>query len=241
MLQPHVIAPDALAIMGNQQAYSRQLGNNKKQAGTEINRMLDSALAWMVTRDPMMLTDARHSLILMSQWDPRGATGVNHHQVAGRMTWSMALGLDWLHDGIVARRAQADCRRAGGADGCADRRVRHPPAPQTGQDAVQLSRLGGDRRDRRRRRLLVGEDARADAWFEATVRPFIFLYSPWGGMDGGMGNGIAYGVWDAVALTIPLDILRMTVGVDMYRKGWNRNVGRFLTYFLPPGAQRRVR
>lgn len=238
MLLPHVTAPDALAVdRGDRKDYSRQLGNNKKQAGAEINRMLDSALAWMVTRDPVWLADAKRSLVLMSQWDPRGATGVNHHQVAGRMTWAMALGLDWLHGELSPdERRQIVAVLALRMDDLMGEFEIYPrrkldKAPFNSHGWVAIGEMAATAA------LLVGEDARADAWFEATVRPFIFLYSPWGGMDGGMGNGAAYGVWDAVALTIPLDILRLTVGVDMYGKGWNRNVGRFLIYFLPPGAR----
>lgn len=235
-LQPHALAPDTLAITGNQQAYSRQLGDIKKQAGTEISRMLDSALAWMVTRDPMMLADARQTLILMSQWDPRGSTGINNHQVAGRMVWAMALGLDWLYDELspAERRQIVDAlavRMNGliGEFGIYPRR-KLDKMPFNSHAWVAMGELAAAAS------LLAGEDARADALFDATVRPFIFLYSPWGGMDGGLGNGTAYGIWDALALTIPLDILRLTVGVDMYQKGWNRNLGRFLTYFLPPGS-----
>jgi hypothetical protein len=236
-MQPHAHAPDTLAVAGvNQKVYSRQLGDNKRQAGTEINRMLDSALVWMVTRDPMMLTDAKQALILMSQWDPHGSTGVNHHQVAGRMAWSMALGLDWLYDelSLAERRQIVDALAVRmdaliGEFGIYPRR-KLDKMPFNSHAWVAIGELAAAAS------LLVGEDARADAWFDAAVRPFIFLYSPWGGMDGGMGNGTAYGIWDALALTIPLDILRMTVGVDMYQKGWNRNLGRFLTYFLPPGS-----
>jgi len=236
-LQAHALAPDTLAVAGvNQQAYSRQLGDNKKQAGTEVNRMLDSALAWMVTRDPVWLADAKQALVLMSQWDPRGSTGVNHHQVAGRMVWAMALGLDWLYAELSpGERRQIVDALAVRMDGLIGEFELYPrrkldKMPFNSHGWVAIGELAAAAS------LLAGEDVRADAWFDVTVRPFIFLYSPWGGMDGGLGNGTAYGIWDALALTIPLDILRMTVGVDMYKKGWNRNLGRFLTYFLPPGS-----
>lgn len=235
--QPHVLAPSTPAVAGvNQKTYSSQLGDNKKQAGTEINRMLDSALAWMVTRDPVWRTDAKQALLLMSQWDPRGSTGVNNHQIAGRMVWSMALGLDWLYaDLSPIERQQIVDALAVRMDGLINEFGIYPrrkldKMPFNSHAWVAVGELAAAAS------LLVGEDARADAWFDATVRPFIFLYSPWGGMDGGMGNGMAYGIWDALALIIPLDILRMTVEVDMYQKGWNRNAGHFLTYFLPPGS-----
>jgi hypothetical protein len=236
-LQPHSLAPDTLAVAGvNQKIYSTQLGDNKKQAGTEVKRMLDSALAWMVTRDSIWLTDAKQSLILMSQWDPRGSTGINNHQVAGRMVWSMALGLDWLYSELTPNeRKQIVDVLAVRMDGLISEFGIYPrrkldKMPFNSHAWVAIGELAAASS------LLAGEDARAVAWFDATVRPFIFLYSPWGGMDGGLGNGTAYGIWDALALTVPLDILRMTVGVDMFQKGWNRNLGRFLTYFLPPGS-----
>lgn len=235
---PHVTAPESLAVdQGDRKDYSRQLGDNKKQANGEINRMLDAALAWMVTRDPAFLADARQALMLMSQWDPRGATGVNHHQVAGLMAWALALGLDWLHAELSPdERRQIVTVLAVRMDDLIGEFDIYPrrkldKAPFNSHGWVAIGELAATAS------LMVGEDARFDVWFEATVRPFVFLYSPWGGMDGGMGNGTAYGVWDAVALTLPLDILRLTVGVDMYRKGWSRKVGRFLTYFLPPGAR----
>ncbi len=235
--QPHVAAPDRLAnAEANRKTYSQQLGGNKKQAGQEINRMLDSALAWKVTQQPIYLADAKHSLLQLALWDPSGATGVNHHQVAGRLVWVMALGLDWLYDelsaeerkrivDVLAVRMDALIREFGISP-----RRKLDKMPFNSHAWVAIGELAAAAS------LLVGEHEQADAWFEATVRPFLFLYSPWGGMDGGLGNGTAYGIWDALALTAPLDILRMSVGVDMYQKGWSRNLGRFLANFLPPGS-----
>jgi hypothetical protein len=235
--QPHVAEPNRLADADAiRKAYSRQLGDNKKLAGTELNRMLDSALAWMVTREPIYLADAKNALLQLALWDPSGATGVNHHQVAGRLVWGMALGLDWLHGELsVEERKRIIDVLAVRMDALISEFGLYPrrkldKMPFNSHAWVAVGELAAAAS------LLAGEHERADAWFEATVRPFLFLYSPWGGMDGGLGNGTAYGIWDALALTAPLDILRMSVGVDMYQKGWSRNLGRFLAYFLPPGS-----
>lgn len=237
-VSPHVDAPDSLAIrLLGQKEYSKKLGDNKKISGFEINRMLDSALAWKVTGDKLFLDDARSTLLLMARWDPDGPTGTNHHQVAGRVLWSMALGLDWLYSEL----SQSERKRI--VDVLAIRmeglinefdiwpRRKLDKAPFNSHGWVALGEAAAAAA------LLLGEHPRAPAWFDATVRPFAFLYSPWGGMDGGMGNGTAYGVWDSLALTIPMDIVLLATGVDLYQKGWSQNLGRFLTYFVPPGSK----
>lgn len=238
---PHVDAPDSLAIrFVNQKDYSTKLGDNKKNAGYEINRMLDSALVWKVTGERSFLIDARETLLLMARWDPDGPTGINHHQLAGRTLWSMALGLDWLYSelspterkeivGVLASRMEALINEF---DIWPRRKLDKAPLNSHGWVALGEAAAAAS--------LLLGEHPRARVWFDATVRPFAFLYSPWGGMDGGMGNGTAYGTWDSLSLTIPMDVLRLSTGVDLFRKGWSQNLGRFLTYFAPPGTRRGI-
>lgn len=235
--QPRAEAPDAMRDpAGDRKTYARQGGDSKRLAGVAIERMLDSALAWQVTGERIHLADARVTLLTLATWDPRGATGVNHHQVAGRMLWSMALTLDWLWPELsAAERRQVIDVLARRMDDLIDEFGIHPrrkldKMPFNSHAWVALGEMAAAAA------LLVGEHPRAGAWFDVTVRPFLFLVSPWGGMDGGLGNGLAYGVWDALALTTPLDILKLTLDVDPYRKGWSRALGRSLAYFHPPGA-----
>jgi hypothetical protein len=60
--------------------------------------------------------------------------------------------------------------------------------------------------------------------------------SPWGGADGGFGNGSAQAQWDTGSNLIAWSILRNAAGIDIAKKEWVRNYARYIAYMLPPGT-----
>jgi hypothetical protein len=221
---------------GERKDYSRALGENKRDASRVLDRMVKTAFTWKITGDRRYLDEARRLLAAAAAWDPKGATGVNHHQVAGHAVWSLALARDWLDAEIDAgeKRAVAAAVGARMEDlleefGIAQRR-KLDKMPFNSHAWVALGEMAAASA------LMLGEHPQAERWFRATVRPFLFLYSPWGGHDGGFGNGMAYGIYDQLALTAPLDILHLATGVNPHAKGWSRNLAATLAYFMPPGS-----
>ena len=221
---------------GERRTYATALAANKRDASRDLNRMVRTAFVWKVTGDPKYLSESRRLLMAVASWNARGATGVNHHQVAGQTVWSLALVRDWLDKdlGPEAKRAVFAAVAVRMEDllkefGIAERR-KLDKMPFNSHAWVALGEMAAASS------LLLGDDPRAEFWFQETVRPFLFLYSPWGGHDGGFGNGMAYGIYDQLALTTPLDILRLATGVNPYHKAWARNITTSLAYFMPPGS-----
>ncbi|UXY15500.1 heparinase II/III-family protein [Chitiniphilus purpureus] len=78
--------------------------------------------------------------------------------------------------------------------------------------------------------------APADRWLSVTLPGYLAAISPWGGEDGGFGNGMGY-LANALDSMIPLwDMLKQATGVDLYKTAWARNTGKLLAYMTPPGA-----
>lgn len=223
-------------IAGNRRAYSIALADTKRFASRIVGRMTQTAFAWKITGDSRYLAESLRLFDTVAGWDARGATGANHHQVAGQIIWSLALVRDWLDDELDEARKRAALRAAGARIddlfaefGIVGRR-KLDKMPFNSHAWVALGEIAAAST------LFLGDDVRAEAWAENAVRPFLSLYSPWGGHDGGFGNGMAYGVWDQLALTVPLDIIRHATGVNPWAKGWSRRIPEMLAYFMPPGA-----
>ncbi|WP_255990017.1 heparinase II/III domain-containing protein [Chitinolyticbacter albus] len=75
-----------------------------------------------------------------------------------------------------------------------------------------------------------------DRWLSSMLPHCISTISPWGGEDGGFGNGMGY-LANALDSMIPLwDMIKTATGVNLYKTSWARNTGKFLAYMTPPGA-----
>lgn len=218
-----------------QKAYSKALGDAKREAGKDLDRLLAAAFAYRVTGQDDYRRMALEKLKGVSRWPAEGASGASHHQVAGRYAWVLALAYDWLyadlsfadrrmvHDAI-ARRMDPLLEEFGVAAGKMD------GMPYNSHGWVALGEMAATSA------LLVGDDFRANGWFEQTVQPFIQSISPWAGPEGGMANGTGYGVWDLSALLIPMDVIGYTLDLNLYEKAPLKNMLPFLMQFIPPGS-----
>jgi hypothetical protein len=83
---------------------------------------------------------------------------------------------------------------------------------------------------------MAGDIPEAYEGLRQTLPLALHWTSPWGGEDGGYGNGTAYSNWDVRGRLLPWYALRWAVGVDIGQKAWVRNYARYLSYFLPPGS-----
>lgn len=218
-----------------QKAYSKALGDVKREAGQDLDLLLAAAFAYRVTGERDFQQVARAKLLQIATWPAHGATGAFHHQVAGRFAWMLALAYDWLHADLseseraavrdaIAARVNPLLDAFGIPEGKMDR------MPFNSHGWVALGEIAAAAA------LLVGDDARATGWFEETVLRFIQSISPWAGPEGGMANGTAYGIWDLSALLIPMDVLGYALGLNLYEKSPLRNMPHFLMAFIPPGS-----
>ncbi|MGO4544443.1 DUF4962 domain-containing protein [Paenibacillus sp. 2TAB23] len=78
---------------------------------------------------------------------------------------------------------------------------------------------------------------KAQQWFKAIVPAYINLLPPWGGEDGGWGNGSGYWNWSSEANKQFMDVLLAATGFDLYQKAFSRNESWFPLYTLPVGQK----
>jgi hypothetical protein len=207
-----------------------------KQDGQRAARLLSEvALAWHLSGDERLKSEGRRRLLEVASWDPEGASGVEGvHLVARDIVWGMALLYDAVHDELspAERRRVVDriVERAQGihAEFTAGERMQRQPINSHGWVTWAGAAAAVA--------MVAGDDPRADALFRELVPAFVTSIAPWGGDEGGYGNGTPYGMYDVASLIVPLDMIGSAIGADLFRKAWLRNVGRFFTYFVPPGG-----
>ncbi|MFN0186047.1 MAG: heparinase II/III family protein [Aquabacterium sp.] len=213
-------------------------GRNRSNAGRELERAMLSAALWRLDGDANQRDDARRRTLAMLAWSPRGATGIDHHLITGHQALGLALLRDWLHETWTPAELQALTAHIGqrlddlvhrfGMDAT---RRRLDLMPFHSHAWVTMGQVAAAAT------LMAGDLPQAQAWVRDTVPAWLAMLSPWGGDDGGLGNGIAYGVWDIQMTAWAKDVLRMTTGVDAWASGWARHVPHYLRHFAPAGQR----
>jgi hypothetical protein len=202
----------------------------------EGRRTLRAALAWHVNLNDAYLADAKRRALNLASWDPRGATSyANADEASREIAWTLTLVYDWLHPWLDSNEksqllAPAVTRAADMYDDLIRGRARiaiHPYDSHGNQTLTFLALITV---------LLAGDVPEAEGGLRDTLPLALNWTSPWGGEDGGFGNGTSYSHWVTGEALIPWYILRWVVGVDIAQKAWVRNWGRFNSYFVPPGT-----
>jgi hypothetical protein len=205
-------------------------------ASEECKRALMAALAWLVSLREEHYAEALRRVLNLASWDPRGTTSYANADEASRaIATTLALAYDWLYARLDA--GQTELLRGAMLTRATDmyndvigNRSRVAVHPYDSHGNVTLTHLAVICV------LLAGDLPEAQIGFRDALPLAIHWTSPWGGDDGGFGNGTAYAHWTIGDSLIPWYILRWVVGVDLAQKAWVRNFGRFITQFLPPGT-----
>ena len=202
----------------------------------ECQRMLNAALAWLVTSNQAYLADALRRAQNLAAWDSQGSTAYARVDLASRAIAGMlALAYDWLYPAltvdqknqllgaILTRSADMYNDLFGG-------RPRAALYPYDSHRNVTLLYLAGISV------LLAGDASQAQTWLRDALPLALHWTSPWGLEDGGFGNGTAYAGWTMGDSLLAWYTLRWAAGVDLAPKAWVRNYANFLAYFLPPAT-----
>lgn len=205
--------------------------------GEETKRIQHAAFAWVLTKNPRYLEQAKRRALSMARWNPRGSTGYKHHDLAAKMVaFTLTLAYDWLYEALTPdeRAALLDAIRPRMQDMfgalAGPRGVNLVPYDSHGNEIMgKIAAISA---------LLAGDVPEAEQWFAQSVPLHFHSISPWGGEDGGYANGTNYALWDIGDSFTVWHILRWTTGVNVAGKPWVRNYGRYLAYFLPPGTPR---
>ena len=204
-----------------------------QQAHDECVRMLEAALAWIVTGREEHRQDALRRALNLAAWDPRGVTSyANADEAARTIGWTLALAYDSLYSRLDANQkalllapvlARASDMYAD-VIGLRPRVAVHPYDSHGNHTLINLAAITV---------LMAGESPEFAEGLRDTLPLALSWISPWGGEDGGFGNGTAYAQWTTGDHLVPWSILRWTLNVDVARKAWVRNYARYLAYFLP--------
>ena len=203
----------------------------------ESNRALAAALAWLVTNNEAYFADALMRSLNLASWDPQGSTShASDDEVSRKIAGTLALAYDWLFQRLDA--AQKDTLLASILpravamynDVIGGSRARLAVHPYDSHGNHTLTFLAGITV------LLAGDVPEAWAGLRETLPLALHWTSPWGGEDGGFGNGTNYADFVNGDSLLAWYTLRWVVGVDVGQKAWGRNYTRYLAYFLPPGT-----
>ena len=212
---------------------SRSKDVNYDAVVAESKRASASAFAWAVTRQPAYGADGARRLMNLASWNSRGAVGYAANDMASRtVAWTLALGYDWMHDQLNTFQKAAIVAA-----------IRAHVQPMYNDIVPRLSRYPFDSHGNVTltmtaaiAALMAGDIPEADQWLKGTIAMAIVWTSPWGGQDGGFGNGTAQMYWDTASNLPAWYVFRSAVGVDLAKKEWVRNFARAMAYFIPPGT-----
>jgi hypothetical protein len=82
---------------------------------------------------------------------------------------------------------------------------------------------------------LVSQEAQN--WFSKVIPAYINIMPPWGGEDGGWGNGIGYWQWSSISDKWLIDVMYAATGFNIYQKAFTRNESFFPMYVFPHGQK----
>jgi hypothetical protein len=207
-----------------------------REVHDEARRTLHAAVAWIATKDERYFAEALRRTQNLARWNPRGITShANADETSRDIAWTLSLAYDWLSPRLDAAQKRAvlaslKVRVGDMYDDVIGERARvaiHPYDSHGNETLTYLAAMST---------LLAGDLPEAQAWLRDALPLAIRWTSPWGGEDGGFGNGSAYATWLTGDLLVAWNVMRWVVDVDLSRKAWVRHYANFLAYFTPPGT-----
>ena len=202
----------------------------------ECGRTLNAAFAWVATNQDKYFDEALRRAQNLASWDPHGATAyANVDQASRCIAGTLTLAYDWLYPRLDPNQknlllAPILARATDMYNDIVAGRARIAVHPYDSHGNVTLTYLAGIVT------VLAGDVADAQIGLRDALPLAINWTSPWGGEDGGFGNGSTYATWTTGDLLLGWYALRWVVGVDLSQKSWMRNYANYLAYFLPPGT-----
>ena len=212
---------------------SGSIESNYEDTVQEQKRTLAAALAWVVTRERRYGDDAFRRVMAQARWNTQGTLAYKTNDMGSRtVAWTLALAYDWLHDYLKPEQKAivAAAIRERTQPMFRDVVTNLAGYPYDSHGNISLTIVGAIGV------LMAGELPEADAWVKEALPLAIVWTSPWGAQDGGFGNGTAQAFWDTGSNLPAWLVIRNATGVDLSKKDWVRNHGRFLAYMVPPGS-----
>ncbi|UKS28538.1 DUF4962 domain-containing protein [Paenibacillus sp. HWE-109] len=213
---------------------------------TETSKMMDAAFVYLITGDASYGNFARSRLLNLATWNPNGVTSYSANDQAHRdIAYKSAIVYDWIND-LLSPKDKEDAlsmiltRAQTIADDVLydDYPITTSPYDSHGWTAngylgiIAISLLNDD--------ITVNgtvASTKARQWFNAVVPEYINLLPPWGGEDGGWGQGVGYWNWSSGSNKEFMDVLYAATGFNLYQKAFSRNESWYGLYMLPVGQK----
>lgn len=202
----------------------------------EAQQIVEASWLWQMEKDNSARNDVKNRILNFASWDANGGTSYGANARAARSVLrAMSVGYDACHETLtVAEKAvliaaiEARLAQIMAAADSGPFRLGAMPFDTTQWVTLQAATAATS--------LIAGDSTRGSRWLERLLPWAVYSISPWGGDDGGYGNGTAYAGWTMDSLFYSWDSLRFATGIDVYKKRWLRAFGNYLTYFVPPGS-----
>lgn len=223
------------------------------QSVAVTNKMLNAAFIYLITQDPAYGNYAKGRLLNLAAWQTRTGetTYQKNDQLHRDIARKSAMTYDWIYDllspqdkstalTMIMDRAQVIAEDVL-YDGFP---ISSKPYDSHGWTVyaylalISTALLHDDitvniKVNDVNTNVLVSQ--KAQEWFNIVVPSYINLMPPWGGEDGGWGNGVGYWQWSAIDAKWFADVIFAATGFNIYQKAFMRNESWFPMYEYPVG------
>lgn len=195
------------------------------------------AFAWLMTQDPRYGEAARRFTLRLAAWDPDGPTSFQINcEAAKPMLHRLARAYDWAWDVFTeeerARIRAALLRRA--LDAWASGEVRygvgHLNEPFNSHGNRTWHKLAENAI------ATFGETPESEQFLRYALAKFFAAYPVWSDEDGGWHEGLAYLASYMSKATWWLDVARVALDIDGFKKPFFSRIGDYPLYSAPPGS-----
>lgn len=239
--EPPMTEPPLVTAKGDLSQYYKWTLELPKMLAPQLQQIEEASLMWVLQGDEAARNDAKRRVLSLARFDPAGGTAYEpSHHGARNLLWALVVGYDRLYSqftqternlitaAIDARFRQMEASLVGPG-----RRLETWPYDSHGW--VGLQALGAIS--------CIMASGAAPEWqarFNRYVPWALNSISPWGGEQGGFGNGSAYASWNLDSNIYYWDAIRNSTGIDIYHKPWIANHVNLFAYFTPPGSPTHV-
>ena len=211
--------------------------SNREQTIRALHEAEVLSFAWLLTRDPRYGDAARRFTLKLAAWDPDGPTNFQLNcEAAKPMLHRLARAYDWawplFSEEERARIRAVLLRRA--LDAWKSGEVR--------QGAGHLNQPYSSHGNRTWHKLAenaiatLGETPESDRFLEYAVTKFFAAYPVWSDDDGGWHEGLSYFAGYMSKAAWWMDVARMALGIDGFKKPFFAHFGDYALYSAPPGS-----
>ena len=192
------------------------------------------AFAYLLSGDRRYAEAAAQRLDSISRWDPDGSTSISHNDEPHMsvINWC-PFAFDWVADLLEGERLERIVVHLGRrAENTLDHLLHwpyevNPVSNHAGRMIGFLGHCG---------LALAGHHERAGVWLRYILELMVSMYPAWGAEAGGWAQGFSYGGAYVHWILEFLFSLRTALGIDLYRKPFFRNHGRWYVMCLPEYA-----